>query len=74
VSPECDVVMKRGIPVLLILPPKPLEVTGWVCDFEPDFGECDPFCFSHEGCTQNRREVNCQKVTLVKKGACKCKQ
>ena len=67
------------VPVILTLPPKPLEVTGYVCDlrksnFEPDFGECDPFCFSHEGCNQNKREVNCQKVTLVKKGACKCKQ
>ena len=54
---------------LLILPPKPLEVTGYVCDYEPDLVSVDPLCFSQEDCTQNKREINCRPVTLVEKEA-----
>ena len=61
-------------PVLLILPPESLEIEGYVCDYEPDFGSADPFCFSQEGCNHNEEEANCRSITLIEKGAGHCEK
>ena len=66
-------------PILLILPPKPLEIEGWVCDAkarknkncvarhnEIDANDC---CLSASRSVGRAlmEEVNCRKVVLVEK-------
>lgn len=67
--------------VFLILPPKPLEITGWVCDAIKRQGKsCSPrhkeFDIA-DCCIQASKgimeELNCRPVILVEKGAsCQC--
>lgn len=53
-----------GTIALLILPPKPLEIKGWVCDYY------DPTCFCDAPCSHTKsksEERNCRPVTLIEK-------
>lgn len=58
-------------PVLLILPPKPLEVTGFMCDRLPPERLV---CFGFNYCLYPEQEDSCKGVTLVEKGACQCQK
>ena len=60
------------VPILIVLPPKPLEIEGWVCDgWPPQEPVESAFCLSTKGCLnecQSERDaVNCRKVVLVEK-------
>ena len=59
--------------VLLVLPPKPLEVTGYVCD-EPHDPDIYLVCTREDMCPKEiRQKDNCRKVVLVEKKECDCK-
>ena len=56
------------VPVILILPPQPLEITGWVCDWADS-----SFCPANPSCSlDHQHRHNCRPVTLVEKGKCSC--
>ena len=60
------------VPVILTLPPKPLEVRGFMCDRLPA-GRA--VCAGYQHCRYPENEDSCQPVTLVEKGEnCQCQE
>jgi len=59
-------IITPGQPVLIILPPQPLEIQGYVCD-RPECDKTAAIC-RVDVCTPNEREpYTCRKVTLIEK-------
>ena len=56
-------------PVLIVFPPEPLEITGWVCDTEI---ENSTICEDNACSPADKKEHNCRPVTLVEKKECSC--
>lgn len=57
-------------PVLLILPPQPLEIQGYVCDIISGGNEEMVLCKDDTTCNREGdelKEVNCRPVTLIEK-------
>jgi len=57
-------IITPGQPVLIILPPQPLEIQGYVCSL---MGDNAPVCLTQFCGAPHKEQANCRPVTLIEK-------